>query len=88
MEKSVEWWVVQYSGELGGKALKLTGYNGIPDRLVLLPDAIAFFVETKAKNGRLSRIQIERKKFLEGLGFKVYVPFTKADVEKIFDCYR
>lgn len=87
-ERSVESWVVQYTADRGGKALKLTGYVGIPDRLVLLPGGVVFFVETKTIGGRLSKAQRLRHHFLRALGFKVYVPWTKEQVEKTYERYR
>lgn len=84
LESSVEDWVVQYSEERGGRALKITGYKGFPDRLVILPDAVVFFVETKTKGGRVATAQKIWHKILRGLGFKVYVPYDRAAVRRIF----
>ena len=87
-EASVEFWVGALAEELGGKAFKLEGYTGIPDRLVLLPGGIIFFVETKTVGGRLSPAQRIRHKFLRALGFDVFVPYTRQSVEKIFDRFK
>ena len=85
LEKSVEDWVVTFAEDLGGRALKLTGYTGIPDRLVILPGAVIAFVETKRpKGGKVAKAQKLRHKFLRGLGFRVYVPCTKQEVEHVF----
>lgn len=41
-----------------GLSLKLTGYNGIPDRLVISPYGKVFFVELKkSKGGVISKSQ-------------------------------
>lgn len=85
LEKSVEDWVVDIAKARGGKAFKLTGYNGIPDRLVLLPNGVFAFAETKKPaGGILSSKQVIRHKWLRSLGFKVFVPCTKQQVEQMF----
>ena len=59
----------------GGLALKFVspGTNGVPDRILLMPEGRAFFAETKAPGQKLRPLQERRKKQLESLGFKVYV---------------
>lgn len=56
-----------------GLCIKLTGYKGIPDRLVLLPGRIIMFVELKTPNGVLSKAQKVFHAILNGLGFPVAV---------------
>ncbi len=67
----------------GGLAIKLVspGFIGVPDRLVLLPDARIAFVELKAPGKRLRALQRKRKEQLESLGFRVYTidSFEKID---------
>lgn len=60
---------------IGGKALKFIspGMNGVPDRIVLLPQGRVVFVELKAPGKKLRAIQELRKKQLEKLGFRVEV---------------
>ncbi len=85
LENSVEDWVDFYARERGGRAFKFTGYTGIPDRLILLPDSVAFFAETKKPvGGVLAKVQKIRHKWLMALGFRVYVPCTKQEVEAMF----
>jgi hypothetical protein len=57
----------------GGLALKFTSQsmNGVPDRIVLLPGAKAFFVELKAPGKMMRPLQVKRKEQLEALGFPV-----------------
>jgi len=88
-ELSVEAAVVRLAGERGGLAIKLNPqvYKGIPDRLVLLPDGVVFFCETKAPKGVISKIQGWWHGILEALGFDVHVPTTRAAVEEMFDKY-
>ena len=69
----------------GGKCIKLVGYVGIPDRLILLPEAIAIFVELKTKQGKLSALQVHWGKLLTGLGFN-YKVFN--DIEKIDELFH
>ena len=71
-EKAVESYLSRQVKALGGMCIKLanTGYNGIPDRLVLC-NGKAYLVELKAPSGRLSEVQKARHKQLENIGFKV-----------------
>jgi hypothetical protein len=46
--------------------------NGVPDRLVLLPNGKMAFVELKAPGKKMRSLQIKRKRQLEALGFSVY----------------
>ena len=73
-EKTVEAKLVAAVKEMGGLAPKFIspGYDGMPDRLVLLPNGILAFVELKAPGKRLRPLQVRRKAQLEGLGFSVY----------------
>ena len=68
-EKTVETKLVAAVKAMGGLAPKFIspGYDGMPDRLVLLA-----FVELKAPGKRLRPLQVRRKAQLEGLGFSVY----------------
>jgi len=60
--------------KLGGLCLKMpaTFFIGIPDRLVILPGALVFFVETKSQGLKLRPRQLFVAKKLEALGVKVY----------------
>ena len=73
-EKTVEAKLVAAVKGMGGLAPKFTspGYDGMPDRLVLLPNGILAFVELKAPGKKLRPLQVRRKAQLEGLGFSVY----------------
>ena len=59
----------------GGIALKFVSpsFDGMPDRLVLLPNGKCGFVEVKAPGKKPRPLQISRIKMLKKLGFKVYV---------------
>ena len=56
------------------------GYDGMPDRLALLPDGKLAFVELKAPGQKPRQLQIARHHLLRKLGFKVYV---LDDIDKI-----
>lgn len=47
-------------------------FDGVPDRLVLLPKGRIAFVEMKAPGKMLRPLQVRRKRQLEALGFSVY----------------
>ena len=74
-EKGIEQKFTLMVKQAGGLALKFVsaGMNGMPDRLVLLPDGHMAFVEVKAP-GKVPRpLQEARHRMLQRLGFKVYV---------------
>ena len=60
---------------VGGLALKFTspGFDGVPDRIVLLPGGKMAFVEVKAPGEKPRPLQLARHRLLRRLGFKVYV---------------
>ena len=59
----------------GGLALKFVspGFNGVPDRIVLIPGGHIAFAELKAPGKKMRPLQERRKKQLESLGFTVYL---------------
>lgn len=60
--------------KLGGKAYKfISGENGVPDRLVLLPGGKAIFVELKRPKEKPRKLQLLNHKRLRALGFDVRV---------------
>jgi len=82
-EKTIETKLVKKIKAAGGLALKLTcpGFDGIPDRLVLLPGGIIAFVELKAPGQVPRPLQLARHKLLRGLGFNVYVIDDEQQIE-------
>lgn len=58
-----------------GMALKFVspGMNGVPDRIILLPDGKMAFVELKAPGKTTRPLQKKRKRQLESLGFPVFI---------------
>ena len=73
-EKHIERKLVEAVKKSGGLAPKFVspGWDGVPDRIVLLPCGRMAFVELKALGKTMRPLQIRRKKQLERLGFKVH----------------
>ena len=74
-EKNIEQKLVKAVKSAGGIATKLTcpGFDGMPDRLVLMPEGRIGFVEVKAPGKEPRPLQVRRHEMLRNLGFKVYV---------------
>jgi len=75
LEKIIEQKLIKAVKSLGGIAPKFVspGYDGLPDRLVLLPGGRIAFVEVKATGRKPRPLQLHRHETLRRLGFKVYV---------------
>lgn len=73
-EKTIEAKLVKAVRNMGGLAPKFIspGFDGVPDRLVLLAGGKIAFVELKADGKKLRPLQVRRKRQLETLGFSVY----------------
>ena len=74
-EKIIEKKLVKAVKEAGGIAPKLIcpGFDGMPDRIVLLPCGCMGFIEVKAP-GKVPRpLQEARHRMLRMLGYQVYV---------------
>lgn len=73
-EKAIESKLVKAVKSMGGLAPKFVspGLDGVPDRLVLLPEGKIAFIEVKAVGETLRPLQVRRKRQLESLGFSVY----------------
>ncbi len=61
------------------------GFDGMPDRLVLLPGGKCGFVEVKAPGKKPRALQVVRHEMLKSWGFKVYVLDAKEQIEEIID---
>lgn len=74
-EKIIEKELKNAAKSMGGIALKFIspGFNGMPDRLVLLPRGKIAFIELKAPGKKLRPIQEKRKRQIEALGFLVFL---------------
>ena len=87
MEIDIEKKFTKAIRHVGGIALKLVSpsFNGIPDRLVLMPKGKIGFVEIKDKGKKPRALQISRHNMLRQLGFKVFVLDDVDDIEKIIE---
>ena len=74
-EKHIEKELAARTRAMGGIAPKFTspGFDGMPDRLVLLPGGRMGFVELKAPGKKPRALQLARHRLFRRLGFKVYV---------------
>lgn len=84
LEKDIERKLRQMVEAHGGLCLKwiCPGWSGVPDRIVLLPGARIYFVETKRpKGGLLSRLQEWWRGRLQKFGFQVFTIWNEEDLE-------
>lgn len=74
-EQEIERHLAVAAKQMGGMAVKFVspGLDGVPDRIVLLPERKMAFVELKAPGNKPRPLQEKRKRQLEALGFPVYV---------------
>lgn len=74
-EKIIEQKLAAAVKQAGGVALKFVspGFDGMPDRIVLLPDEHIAFVEVKAPGKKPRSLQLARHRLLRKLGFPVYI---------------
>ena len=89
-EKIIEQHLVKAVKNSGGIAPKLVcpGFDGMPDRLVLLPGGKIGFVEVKAPGKEPRPLQVARLGLLRRLGFKVYVLDDPEQIGGILDEIR
>lgn len=86
-EKIIEKKLVKAVKEAGGIAPKLIcpGFDGMPDRIVLLPCGCMGFVEVKAP-GKVPRpLQEARHRMLRMLGYRVYVLDRAEQIKQILE---
>jgi len=74
-ERELERHLVNAVRQSGGIAPKFVspGYDGMPDRIILLPGGRIAFVEVKAMGRKPRLLQLHRHEMLKQLGFKVFV---------------
>ena len=89
-EKIIEQHLVKGVKNSGGIAPKLVspGFDGMPDRLVLLPGGKIGFVEVKAPGKEPRPLQVARHGLLRRLGFKIYVLDAPEQIGGILDEIR
>lgn len=86
-EKEVEQKLVKAVKNGGGICPKFVspGFNGMPDRIILLPDGRFAFAELKAPGEKPRPLQLARHRLLRKLGFKVYVIDEVQQIRKVID---
>ena len=89
-EKIIEKKLVQAVKTSGGIAPKFVspGFDGMPDRIVLLPGGHIGFVEVKAPGEKPRPLQLSRHGLLRRLGFKVYVLDEEQQIGGLLDEIR
>lgn len=85
LEKEIEQKLVAAVKSMGGICPKFVspGIDGMPDRLVLLPQGKMAFVEVKAPGKKPRPLQLSRHGMLRRLGYKVYVVDTPEQINEI-----
>lgn len=86
-EKTIEQKFTVAVRTAGGLALKFAspGFDGVPDRIALLPGGRMAFVEVKASGKKPRPLQEARHRLLRRLGFKVYVLDDAGQIGGIID---
>ena len=86
-EKQIERRLVRMTSQMGGMALKFVspGCDGVPDRLVLLPEGKVGFVEVKAPGKKPRMLQVKRHEKLRELGFQVFVLDATEDIPGLLE---
>lgn len=86
-EKQIESKLLKAVRQLRGLCLKFVSpsFDGVPDRIVLLPEGKIAFVETKRTGGKMRPLQLRRKKQIEQLGFKVFCLDDPNDIKEVLD---
>lgn len=86
-EKHIEQTLTKAVKAKGGLCVKFVSpnFNGVPDRIVLLPFGKIAFVELKAPGKKPRPLQVKRKRQLESLGFLVYCLDNTDKIGEIID---
>ena len=89
-EQTIERKLVVATKNMGGLALKFISpsFDGMPDRIVLLPGGHIGFVEVKAMGCKPRPLQLSRHGLLRRLGLKVYVLDDELQIGGILDEIR
>lgn len=84
-ERDIEQHLVKRVKELGGECRKVAwqGRAGAPDRLVMLPDRRAFWVELKAPGEKPTVMQVREHNRMRRLGEIVHVIDSIAGVDEV-----
>ena len=86
-EKTIERKLTLMVKKQGGICPKFVspGFDGMPDRIVLLPGGNMAFVEVKAPGKKPRALQPSRHTLLQKLGFRVFVLDAEEQIGGILD---
>ena len=86
-EKQIEQKLIRAVNDMGGIAPKFMspGFDGMPDRIVLLPGGHIAFIEVKAPGKTPRRLQLLRHGMLRRLGFKAFVLDNEGQIGGILN---
>lgn len=89
-EKEIEKKLTLEAKKRGGLAVKFVspGFDGMPDRIVLMPEGKIAFVEVKASGKHPRPLQMSRHKLLRALGFLVFVLDDESQIGGILDAVQ
>lgn len=89
-EKIIEQKLITAVKKHSGICPKFTspGFDGMPDRLLLLPHGRFAFVEVKAPGEKPRPLQLARHRLLSRLGFQVYVLDSEEQIGGIIDAVQ
>jgi hypothetical protein len=90
LEKQIEHKLLMETRKKSGLCLKLVspGWNGVPDRLILLPGGRMGFVEVKKPGKSPGALQLQRHKQIRNLGFQVFVLDDPGDIGGILNAIQ
>lgn len=76
--------------KVGGVALKFVspGFDGMPDRLVLMPGGRTFFVELKRPGEKPRPLQRARHRMLYSFGFAVFVVDSIEKLDEVLNAIQ
>ena len=89
-ERDVERKLAATVKQAGGLCPKLVspGFDGMPDRLLLMPGGLVAFVEVKKPGGKPTPLQVYRHSQLRRLGMQVYMLDDPEQIQTILDDMR
>ena len=89
-EKEIEKKLALEAKKRGGLAVKFVspGFDGMPDRILLMPEVRIAFVEVKAPGKRPRPLQMARHKLLRELGFSVFILDDESQIGGILDAVQ
>ena len=90
LEKQIEHKLLTETRKRAGLCLKFIspGWNGVPDRIVLLPGGKMGFVEVKKPGENPRTLQLRRHKQIRNLGFQVFILDDPGDIGGLLDAIQ